>query len=233
MGKTGATWGYCSWRKWHPSFPRFGNVETETGLGDNTELGMDQIHGNPQNDEWISFNKKRCKACKFGGSKTRGTPKSWVWIGFSIINHPFWGFSPYLFEEWVKLVQPSSSRSRWVNQASKAEWSECRVMPGWRALEEWRYQVVRRVFFKPKVDIFLRTELLLNHWDLCKKFAYKTFACFFCSKRNPCFFKGRWMKHLLFIRVSLKGGLEVMMALILRASACPRKDHQLLDKMQS
>ena len=26
-----------------------------------------------------------------GGSKNRGTPKSSILIGFSIINHPFWG----------------------------------------------------------------------------------------------------------------------------------------------
>ena len=26
-----------------------------------------------------------------GVSKNRGTPKSWILIGFSIINHPFWG----------------------------------------------------------------------------------------------------------------------------------------------
>ena len=27
-------------------------------------------------------------------SKNRGTPKSSILIGFSIINHPFWGFPP-------------------------------------------------------------------------------------------------------------------------------------------
>ncbi len=29
-----------------------------------------------------------------GVSKNRGTPKSWILIGFSIINHPFWGPTP-------------------------------------------------------------------------------------------------------------------------------------------
>ena len=28
-------------------------------------------------------------------SENSGTPKSSILIGFSIINHPFWGFSPY------------------------------------------------------------------------------------------------------------------------------------------
>ena len=40
-----------------------------------------------------------CNACNFfamqciyiGVSKNRGTPKSSILIGFSIINHPFWG----------------------------------------------------------------------------------------------------------------------------------------------
>ncbi len=27
-------------------------------------------------------------------SKNRGTPKSFILTGISIINHPFWGFSP-------------------------------------------------------------------------------------------------------------------------------------------
>ena len=33
-----------------------------------------------------------------GVSKNRGTPKSTILIGFSIINHPFWGFSPYFWK---------------------------------------------------------------------------------------------------------------------------------------
>ena len=33
-----------------------------------------------------------------GVSKNNGTPKSSILIGFSIINHPFWGFSPYFLE---------------------------------------------------------------------------------------------------------------------------------------
>ncbi len=33
-----------------------------------------------------------------GVSKNRGTPKSSILIGFSIINHPCWGFSPYFWK---------------------------------------------------------------------------------------------------------------------------------------
>ena len=33
----------------------------------------------------------RSTLANMGVSKNRGTPKSWILIGFSIINHPFWG----------------------------------------------------------------------------------------------------------------------------------------------
>ena len=33
-----------------------------------------------------------------GVSKNSGIPKSSILIGFSIINHPFWGFSPYFWK---------------------------------------------------------------------------------------------------------------------------------------
>ena len=33
-----------------------------------------------------------------GVSKNNGTPKSSILIGFSLINHPFWGFSPYFWK---------------------------------------------------------------------------------------------------------------------------------------
>ncbi len=35
-----------------------------------------------------------------GVSKNNGTSKSSILIGFSLINHPFWGFSPYF---WVDI----------------------------------------------------------------------------------------------------------------------------------
>ena len=48
-----------------------------------------------------------------GVSKNRGTPKSSILIGFSIINHPFWGTpivgkTPYMEILWTKpLVETS------------------------------------------------------------------------------------------------------------------------------
>ena len=35
---------------------------------------------------------------EMGVSKNNGTPKSSILIGFSIINHPFWWFSPYFWK---------------------------------------------------------------------------------------------------------------------------------------
>ena len=48
-----------------------------------------------------------------GVSKNSGTPKSSILIGFSIINHPFWGFSPYLLER---------SIFHNLNRFAKMEW---------------------------------------------------------------------------------------------------------------
>ena len=36
-------------------------------------------------------------------SKNRGTPKSSIFIGFSLINHPFWGFYPYFWKHPCQL----------------------------------------------------------------------------------------------------------------------------------
>ena len=36
-------------------------------------------------------------------SKNNGTPKSSILIGFSIINHPFWGFFPLFLERSISL----------------------------------------------------------------------------------------------------------------------------------
>ncbi len=55
-----------------------------------------------------------------GVSKNRGTPKSWILIGFSIINHPFWGPTPifgnthmhmyYIFYIYIPMIR------RFLNQ---------------------------------------------------------------------------------------------------------------------
>ncbi len=42
-------------------------------------------------EDYSSLPIKMCK--DMGVSKNRGTPKSSILIGFSIINHPFWGTS--------------------------------------------------------------------------------------------------------------------------------------------
>ncbi len=39
---------------------------------------------------WVQI-QKSLALCNMGVSENRGTPKSAILIGFSIINHPFWG----------------------------------------------------------------------------------------------------------------------------------------------
>ncbi len=52
-----------------------------------------------------------------GVSKNNGTPKSWVLIGFSIINHPFWRY-PYHFWSFLMKLRETLSflgyKSRWL-----------------------------------------------------------------------------------------------------------------------
>ena len=45
-----------------------------------------------------------------GVSKNRGTPKSSILIGFSNIDHPFWGFSPYFWKHpYITLPKTNTS----------------------------------------------------------------------------------------------------------------------------
>ena len=57
---------------------------------------------------------------QMGVSKNRGAPKSWISIGFSTINHPFWG-TPNFWKHPHKLVEtmPVSMMfvPNWVTQA--------------------------------------------------------------------------------------------------------------------
>ena len=55
-----------------------------------------------------------------GVSKNRGTPKSWILMGFSIINHPFWRFFPLFLETPIYLVfkSPYDFRCLWISSTS-------------------------------------------------------------------------------------------------------------------
>ena len=71
---------------------------------------------------------------QLGVSENNGTPKSSILIGFSIINHPFWGTSVFgnpqlelvCFAAWVLRVTWSN---RWT--ASFQEWAICLVFQKW------------------------------------------------------------------------------------------------------
>ena len=56
-----------------------------------------------------SLQKRYCNGY-MGVSKNWGTPKSSILIGFSIINHPFWGINPIFGSTPIYLFHNSSSR---------------------------------------------------------------------------------------------------------------------------
>ena len=58
------------------------------GSGPSEGYVSTKIKGKEQNG---SFDRLLFESSYMGVSKNRGTPKSSILIGFSIINHPFWG----------------------------------------------------------------------------------------------------------------------------------------------
>ncbi len=48
-----------------------------------------------------------------GVSKNNGTPKSSILIGFSIINHPFWGFSAIFGNTHIPFAPQDSQPTNW------------------------------------------------------------------------------------------------------------------------
>ena len=70
--------------------------------------------------KWHERNKLRSSWSNYMGvSKNNGTPKSSILIGFSIINHPFWGETPiyvlvWLFKRHCWVTEDCESLSAWV-----------------------------------------------------------------------------------------------------------------------
>ena len=75
-----------------------------------------------------------CFISNVGVSKNNGTTKSSILIRFSIINHPFWGFSPYFWKQpYIPIVflgMPwfSERNCRWATSAADAlrQWNRTR-----------------------------------------------------------------------------------------------------------
>ncbi len=64
----------------------------------------------------------RTNMCDMGVSNNRGTPKSSILIGFSIINHPFWGVSPYFWKHpsgWMAFCFSHANSTAIFNRAGK------------------------------------------------------------------------------------------------------------------
>ena len=49
-----------------------------------------------------------------GVSKNRGTPKSWILIGFSIINYPFWG-TPIIGNTHINTTSVKGNYDRYLD----------------------------------------------------------------------------------------------------------------------
>ena len=68
-------------------------------------------------------------------SKNRGTPKSWILIGFSIMNYPFWGKTHYLWvDTHIAIKKPY--------QATMEPWPDSPDSPdgGWSLLTGCDFQ---------------------------------------------------------------------------------------------
>ena len=70
-----------------------------------------------------------------GVSKNRGTPKSSILIGFSIINHPFWGFStyfwkhPYTYTGSISAIQSGFSKPESLGSPNHTAWGKPPIKP--------------------------------------------------------------------------------------------------------
>ncbi len=72
-----------------------------------------------------------------GVSKNNGTPKSSILIGFSLINHPFWWFSPYF---WVDTHMCMAS----LSYSSKFDlWIDLPIMQPWCKKSTKNYDTLR------------------------------------------------------------------------------------------
>ena len=69
-----------------------------------------------------------------GVSKNMGTPKSSILIGFSIINHPFWGTSIFgnTHIENNNLVILTTDRQHLRNQSQDADYFERPLQNRWK-----------------------------------------------------------------------------------------------------
>ena len=69
-----------------------------------------------------------------GVSKNNGTPKSSIWIGFSIVNHPFWG--TLFLETPTCYMSKKSKRRACPPYWSRACWTPCRLLNKGPSLEK-------------------------------------------------------------------------------------------------
>ncbi len=74
-----------------------------------------------------------------GVSKNRGAPKSWILIGFSIINHPFWGFYPYFWVD-THICVLQRCNEIWFEATSL----RLNSVDRWKRNQSWPYVATNR-----------------------------------------------------------------------------------------
>ena len=83
--------------------------------------------------------------CDMGVSKNRGTPKSSILIGISIINHPFWGTpifgNIHIFGIYIRFPGGSSHYKSvtWHAQLKRASVEDAVSPPGCRSFSRSRF----------------------------------------------------------------------------------------------
>ena len=116
-----------------------------------------------------------------GGSENSGTPKSSIWIGFSIINHPFWGTpifgNTHMTWNIEKTLHQSMSTNLLGESWQPKIWHLLEVVLG----DDFPFQplnIFMIQFMDPTVrGTILRTKLITQH-------CYIIFYLFFVGKKN-------------------------------------------------
>ena len=117
-----------------------------------------------------------------GVSKNRGTPKSSILIGFSIINHPFWGFPPifgniHIMKHWcthqiirLSTVQHWQASPRWPSaialwrQSAPLRWPKWQVRHGATGVSPtkgWLLRLCPCPFYSCAIHVQVSTASLL------------------------------------------------------------------------
>ena len=143
-----------------------------------------------------------------GVSKNNGTPKSSIFIGFSIINHPFWGVSPYFWKHPYDVRGKNMGKKTVPNKQQKTAPSRFPLDPplsdaGLEQATVWSHQrwwamVVVWVGTWGKSFVGLQTlGGFLLHSVICWLFCITGFLIFFSISTSEHFVACEWLSFVL------------------------------------